>query len=126
MKQTIKVIAILFAVAAFSFTLPKHNIVGRWITYETDGSMGYVDFHKDGTFKVTSLEGKIYHQGNFKFSNDVFSINDKEGCGNTYWGTYQLTFFGNDSLTVAVISDSCSGRRQSITGGNPGLKRVKR
>jgi len=127
MKQTIKIAVVFFVSVIFAFILPKHNIAGRWITYNTDGSIAYVDFNKDGTFKVASPEGKLFHAGNYKFNDDdVFSINDKEGCGDTYWGTYKLTFIGEDSLQVAVIQDSCTGRRTDITTGNTGLKRFKK
>ncbi len=126
MKQSIKVFAVFFLIIAFAFIPPQHDIVGRWITYNTDGSIAYVDFNKDGTFKVTSPEGKLFHHGNFKFNDDVFSVNDKEGCGDTYWGSYKFTFFSEDSLTVSVIEDSCTGRREDITTGNPGLKRFKK
>lgn len=125
MKQSIKVFAVFSILVALAFIPPKHDLVGRWITYGSDGSIGYVDFNKDGTFKVSSPEGKIFHQGNYKFDKDVFSINDKEGCGDTYWGTYRLTFFDEDSLTPAVIQDTCAGRREQITTGNIGLKRYK-
>jgi len=126
MKHSIKVLTVFFILTAFAFTHPKHNIVGRWKTYEKDGSFSYVDFNSNGTFKVASTDGKqIFHQGKYKFKNDVFSVNDKEGCGDTYWGTYKFTFVGIDSLYVAVINDSCTGRREQITTGNIGLKRVK-
>ena len=127
MKQAIKVCIFFCVIAALAFIPPKHSIVGRWITYDTDGSIAYVDFNKDGTFKVASTEGKLFHHGNYKFNdNDVFSINDNEGCDDTYWGKYQLTFISSDSLQIAVIEDSCTGRREDITTGNTGLRRLKK
>jgi hypothetical protein len=127
MKQTIKVAAVFFVTVIFAFIPLKHDITGRWITYNKDGSIAYVDFSKNGTFKVASPDGQLFHAGNYKFSNDdVFSINDKEGCGDTYWGKYKLTFISEDSLQIAVIEDSCTGRREDITTGNTGLKRFKK
>jgi hypothetical protein len=124
MKQSIKVIVVLFVLAAFAFIPPKHNIVGRWKTYDNNGSFAYVYFNRDGTFKVMSTDGKkIMHQGNYKFKDDVFSVNDKEGCGDTYWGTYKFTFVSEDSFTVSVVTDTCTGRRTDITTGNVGLRR---
>ena len=124
MKQTIKVAAVFFVTVIFAFIPLKHDITGRWITYNTDGSIAYVDFNKDGTFKVASLQGQLFHAGNYKLGDDdVFSINDKEGCGDTYWGKYKLAFINEDSLQIAVIEDSCTGRRTDITTGNTGLRR---
>ena len=127
MKQIFKVFAVFLVIAAFACMPPQHDIVGRWITYNTDGSIAYVDFNKDGTFKVASPEGQLFHAGNYAFSDaGIFSINDKEGCGNTYWGKYKLTFINNDSLQIAVVEDSCTGRREEITTGNTGLRRFKK
>lgn len=124
MKQTIRVAVIFFMMAALAFIPPKHNIVGRWITYNPDGSIGYVDFSKDGTFKVTSTDGQLYHQGKYKLENDVFSLNDEEGCGSDYWGKYKFTFIGEDSIQTSLIEDSCTGRKQQLTTGNTGIKRM--
>ncbi|MFI5186160.1 MAG: hypothetical protein ACHQF0_05515 [Chitinophagales bacterium] len=109
MKQSINTLTVFSLIAAFAFVPPKHNIAGRWKTYETDGSFSYVDFNQNGTFKVVTTDGKIQHQGNYKFKDDVFSVNDKEGCGDTYWGTYNFNFVSEDSFLVAVINDSCTG-----------------
>lgn len=127
MKQVIKVCTIFFVIAALAFIPPKHSIVGRWIAYDPDGSIAYIDFNKDGTFEAISPGGKLFHHGKYKFSNDdIFSINDKEGCGDTYWGKYKLTFISHDSLQIALIEDSCTGRRKDMTTGNTGLRRLKK
>jgi hypothetical protein len=125
MKKVFNVAVVFIVLSALSFIPPKHDLVGRWITYNTDGSIGYVDFTKEGTFKVTSTAGEVYHQGNYKLENDVFSINDKEGCGDTYWGTYKFSFVNDDSVQISVMTDTCTGRRMQITTGNTGIKRVK-
>jgi len=126
MKRSIKSAAVFFAILALSFIPPKHNIVGRWKTFNNDGSFGFVDFNPDGTFKVITADGsQTLHHGNYKFKDDVFSINDKEGCGDTYWGTYKFTFVSEDSFRVALIKDTCTGRRTDITTGNVGLSRYK-
>ncbi len=128
MRQNTKVILLLTALSfvVFAFILPKHNIVGRWKTYEKNGSFSYVYFNGDGTFKVVSTDGKtIFHHGAYAFKDDVFSINDKEGCGDTYWGKYKFTFINEDSFRVSVIEDSSTPRKNDITTGNTGLRRVK-
>src|ERR1700733_39918 len=112
MKKTLRVAVVFIVMCAFTIIPPKHDIVGRWITYNTDGTIGYVDFAKDGSFKVTSTDGQLYHSGHYKLDNDVFSVNDKEGCGDNYWGTYKLTFIGENSSHVTAITDSCTGRRE--------------
>jgi hypothetical protein len=116
MKQTIKVVTVFFVMAVFAFIPPKHNPVGHWRISYSDGSKEYVDFYKNGTFKDFTSEGKLVHQGNYKLDGDVMSINDKEGCGDTYWATYKLTFYSEDSVLNTAMEDSCSGRREAVTG----------
>lgn len=123
MKKTIKVLAVSFVIAAFAFIPPLHNVVGNWrITY-SNGTKEYVDFKSDGTYRSYDSTGQTHHQGTYKFSDDIMSINDKEGCGDTYWATYKITFFGKDSASNTAIEDSCSGRKEAINGA--GLKRIK-
>lgn len=124
MKQTIKVLAALFVITAFAFIPPKHNVVGHWKIHYTNGAMEDVDFKSDGTYRSYSLTGETTHNGNYKFSGGTMSINDKEGCGDTYWATYKITFFGKDSASNTEIEDSCSGRREAVDGAT--LKRVKK
>jgi hypothetical protein len=116
MKQTINVVSVFFVMAVFAFIPPKHNPVGHWRISYSNGSEDYVDFYKGGTFKNFTTEGKLIHQGNYKLDGDVMSINDKEGCGDTYWATYKLTFYSEDSVLNTAIEDSCSGRREAVTG----------
>jgi hypothetical protein len=120
MKQTVKMLFLL----AFAFITPKHDPVGHWqITY-TNGASEFVDFNKDGSFQSHGADGKASHQGSFKFHNDVISINDKEGCGDTYWGSYKLTFYTEDSVLNTVMEDSCTGRKDAVNGSV--LKRMTR
>jgi hypothetical protein len=116
MKQTINVVSVFFVMAVFAFIPPKHNPVGHWRISYSNGSEDYVDFYKGGTFKNFTTEGKLIHQGNYKLDGDVMSINDKEGCGDTYWATYKLTFYSEDSVLNTAMEDSCSGRREAVTG----------
>jgi hypothetical protein len=51
------------------------------------------------------------------------SINDKQGCGDTYWATYKLTFYTEDSLLNTAMEDSCIGRKEAIN--NSVLKRLE-
>jgi hypothetical protein len=116
MKQTINIVTVFFVMAVFAFIPPKHNPVGHWRISYSNGSEDYVDFYKGGTFKNFTTEGKLIHQGNYKLDGDVMSINDKEGCGDTYRATYKLTFYSEDSVLNTAMEDSCSGRREAVTG----------
>jgi len=102
---------------AFPFIPPKHNIVGRWFTYTSDGSKFYIDLKSDGTFQNYYKE-KLVHYGNYTFKDPVVLINDKEddSCGSGYWGKYNVTFFGKDSLSFVAIEDSCAGRKEGVNG----------
>jgi len=111
-----------FFTVALAFTVPPHSIVGKWLISEPDGSKSYIDFTNAGKFTYTN-NGKLLHYGNFKQSNDTFSITDHE-CGNGYWALYKLTFIGEDSVAFAVIKDTCSGRMQQVDKG--GLHRAKK
>ena len=115
------VIAILF-----SFASPKHSLIGKWSILNPDGSPSgeYVDFKKDNTYSVALPNGQIGERGNYLLKKSVFSIkNSKDVCGKDYWGKYNLTFYGNDSVHFALIEDTCSARRTDMVGLNPGLKR---
>lgn len=116
MKQAIILSTVFFVMTVFAFIPPKHNPVGHWKISYTDGSNEYLDFYKNGTFKSVSVDGKSTHEGNYKFNDDAISINDKEGCGDTYWGTYKLTFYTEDSVLNTVLEDSCTGRREAVNG----------
>ena len=116
MKRLIKVAVFFFTIIALAFIPTKHDPVGHWkITY-TNGANEYVDFYKDGTYKSVSENGTLTHQGKYKMNDDVISINDQEGCGDSYWGTYKLTFYTGDSVLNTVVEDSCIGRREAVTG----------
>src|SRR5664279_4074881 len=114
MKQAIKLSAIFFVMAAFAFIPQTHNPVGHWKISYRDGSNEYVDFYKDGTYKSVSVNGTLTHKGNYKMNNDVISVNDNEGCGDTYWGSYKLTFYTEDSVLNTVVEDSCTGRSEAV------------
>ena len=122
MKKVSIFLTVFLLSIAFAFIPPKHSIVGHWFASNPDGSKMYVDFKSAGPTDPTSA-GKLNHYGNYTFNDPLFSINDKEdeGCGNGYWGKYNLTFVGEDSVSFAVVEDSCSGRRGQVNGG--GLRR---
>ena len=112
----------------FAFIPPKYNLTGRWSILNLDGTPSgeYVDFKKDNTYTVALPNGQIGEMGNYLLKDSVFSIkNIKDVCGKNYWGKYNLTFFGNDSVHFVLIEDTCTARRMDMVGFNPGLKRYK-
>jgi hypothetical protein len=116
------------ALIIFAFGLPKYSLVGKWTIYNSDGtSIGeFVDLKADNSYTVTLPDGTTGEKGSYLFKDPVFSIkNIKDVCGKDYWGKYNLTFVGADSIHFALIEDSCSSRRMDIVGYNPGLRRVK-
>ena len=118
MKQLLKVSALLFVIAALAFMPPKHKVVGHWRMHYTSGAEDLVDFNANGTYTSNSSTGETTHNGNYKFKGNTISINDKEGCGDTYWATYKITFIGSDSASIAAIADSCEGRKQAVSGAS--------
>ncbi|MES1214344.1 MAG: hypothetical protein ABUT20_02410 [Bacteroidota bacterium] len=123
-KLSLLVIAIV--VLLFGFTRPKHNLAGTWSILNLDGTSAgeLIDFKKDNTYTITLPGGQIGERGMYLLKDSIFSIkNIKDVCGKDYWGKYNLTFYGDDSVHFALIEDSCSQRRMDIVGFNPGLKR---
>lgn len=116
MKQAIKLSVIFFMMACFAFIQQKHNPVGHWKIFYRNGSDEYVDFYKNGTYKSVSGEGTLTHQGNYKMNDNIISVNDNEGCGDNYWGSYKLTFYTEDSVLNTVVEDSCIGRKEAVDG----------
>ncbi len=121
MKTSFKAIAIcnIFLIA---FNPPSHNIIGRWIAYGSDGYETFANFNKDGSFNHTTNKGEIIQKGNYKTNSDTIYISDS-GCNINYWGKYHLNFYGEDSISFSVITDTCIGREQYADGGT--LKRIK-
>ena len=124
MKLFFKLTAAILLVAFFAFIPPKHSIAGKWVVHFSNGYNAWVDFNADGTFRNYDGDGKTLHEGSYKFSDDVFSTTDKEGCGESYWGTYKFSFINIDSAKVSVITDSCTGRMEAVN--NSTLRRVMR
>lgn len=119
----------LFIIALiYAFVPPKYSLTGKWSILNPDGTPSgeYVNFNADNTYTVALPDGKIGEMGNYLLKDSVFSIkNIKDVCGKGYWGKYNLTFYGSDSLHFDLIEDSCTARRSDIVGYNPGLKRSK-
>ncbi len=112
----------------FAFVSQKYNLIGRWSILNLNGTPSgeYLDFKKDSTYSITLPNGQIGENGNYLLKDSIFFIkNIKNVCGKDYWGKYNLTFQGSDSIHFALIEDTCSERKMDIVGFNPGLKRYK-
>jgi hypothetical protein len=119
---------LFIGVMIFAFVPPKYSLVGKWSILNPDGTPSgeYVNFKEDNTYTVALPNGQIGERGNYFLKDSVFSIqNIKDVCGKGYWGKYNLTFYGIDSVHFALIEDSCSERRMDMVGYNPGLKRYR-
>lgn len=130
MKQHFKatLLFVFFSVIMFSFISPKHHLPGKWTIYNADGTSSgeYVEFYKNGTYAVSVPGGQIGERGNYKLKHHVFSIrNSKDVCGKGYWGKYRLDFYGDDSIHLTLIEDTCADRKYDIVGINPGLRRME-
>jgi hypothetical protein len=115
-------------VAILSFVPPTYSLVGKWSIMNLDGTPAgeFVNFNKDNTYTVVLPNGAIGENGFYSLKDSIFSIkNVKDVCGHDYWGKYNLTFYGSDSVHFALIEDSCTERRMDLVGYNPGLKRSK-
>jgi hypothetical protein len=113
-------------VMSFAFVRQKYSLTGKWSILNLDGTPSgeYVNFKEDNTYTVALPDGQIGENGNYLLKDSIFSIkNIKDVCGNGYWGKYNLTFYGNDSVHFALIEDTCTVRRTDMVGYNPGLKR---
>jgi hypothetical protein len=115
-------------VIILAFIPAKYSLNGKWSILNLDGTLTgeYVNFKEDSTYTVSLPNGQIGEKGNYSLKDSIFSIkNVKDVCGKNYWGKYNLTFYGSDSVHFTLIEDSCTARRMDIVGYNPGLKRSK-
>jgi hypothetical protein len=112
MKNQVYPLVMLMMIAFFP---PTHNLIGHWITNGENNSKVYVDFNKNGTFKV-STNGKIENEDRYKFTNDTIWITDRN-CGEKVHGKYNIIFYTDDSATFKVITDPCLDRAGEINGG---------
>src|ERR1022692_1080792 len=104
-------------VIIFAFVPLNYSLIGKWTILNLDGTPSgeYVNFKEDSTYTVALPDGQIGERGNYILKGSIFSIkNIKDVCGNNYWGKYNLTFYGSDSVHFVVIEDSCSTRRMDI------------
>lgn len=125
-KINFKLLGLFAFVIISAFIPPKYSLTGRWTIPDLNGAASgeFVDFKDDNTYSVSLSNGQIGERGNYLLKDSIFLIkNIKDVCGSNYWGKYNLTFYGEDSVHLTLIEDSCSARRMDLVGFNPGLKR---
>jgi hypothetical protein len=94
--------------------MPVHPITGHWIAAGPNNTKLFIDFNKDGTFKVYS-SAATENSGSYHTSIDTIFMYDKN-CGTQVPGKYLLHFYGADSVTFSLLQDSCSERAQEVNG----------
>ena len=134
-KQLIKnvfnplVLLSIIIVIFFAFTPPKYSLVGQWTLLYSDGSASgeYIFFKEDSTYIITLSNEQVGERGMYFLKDSIFFIKNivDHACGKDYWGKYNLTFYGNDSVHFSLIEDTCTARKTDIVGYNPGMRRYK-
>ena len=112
----------LLALTGISFADPPGKLVGRWQMKAPPGQSLITAYRSDGTFDVF-VNKKILASGTYRLSKDTLSIADPT-CGNGYYGHYRLAFITADSVSQVYLQDSCTARRETITG-SPTMGRIK-
>ncbi|MEP6584855.1 MAG: hypothetical protein ABJA90_11345 [Ginsengibacter sp.] len=120
MKKVSKVLVVFIMFSTLAFTAGKPSIVGKWTVYSHGDSLT-ATFNADGTYTANSPTGEEAASGKYMETDDTFAIND-ENCGST-WGKYKITYYGEDSLDLKVITDSCADRMEAVNGIT--AKRIK-
>ena len=132
LKRHFNLLIMLFILIVIisAFTPPKYSLIGQWSLLQPDGTASgeYVFFKEDSTYTIALSNGEIGERGMYFLKDSIFFIKNiaDNACGKDYWGKYNLTFYGNDSVHFALIEDSCTARRTDIVGYNPGIKRYKK
>jgi len=119
MKTNVLWGAMLIASLSVAWTTPPRptknsKLVGHWQTSFPDGKTTMTAFFRpDGTYSG-AVNGKVFVTGKYTLAHDTLGMEDGS-CGPNYFGTYRLTYFA-DSLSFAVVQDSCTGRQQGTNG----------
>ena len=116
MKTTVTLCFAFIVIITMAFIPVNFSMTGKWKMHNPKGGPTvFVNFKADSNFAGYTGENKLLVMGKYKVNNDTFFVKDNN-CGGDYWGTYTLTFFGNDSLAIKLLGDSCSGRAHTIDG----------
>lgn len=122
MKQQLTLLICLLALPALALIDPPGKLMGRWQQKWPGDLMATTIYRPDGTFDIL-LNGKLFVNGKYKLNGDTLAYDDPT-CGNSYYGTYQLTFITPDSIRQVLIQDTCQARREVI-GASPTNGRIK-
>ncbi|HUX84219.1 MAG TPA: hypothetical protein VMV20_03235 [Chitinophagaceae bacterium] len=91
---------ILITLVLISFKAPAPSFVEHWGWMTNAETRGYIDFNQNGIFMVPPSEGgDSVAWENFNQMDDTLKVSDADvGNEEGYWASYQLTFYGPDSL----------------------------
>jgi hypothetical protein len=128
-RFTLSVLLLIIIAFIFAFTPPKYSLIGQWSLLQPDGTASgeYVFFKEDSTYTIALPNGQTGERGMYFLKDSIFYIKNivDNACGKDYWGKYDLTFYGSDSVHFTLIEDTCTARKTDIVGYNPGIKRYK-
>lgn len=111
------------AVVSVAFAFAGKSLVGRWKAKYGNGPTGHIVFRSNGTAEATFDNETWKVGGPYKAQGNTVSISDSS-CGLGYWGKYKDTWYSDDSVGFAVVTDSCSGRKANVDGAV--LVRIKK
>ena len=115
MKKHLFLLLLCPLASALAFIPAKRSLVGHWRTLYGNGVKGNAVFREDGTFEATFQGSTWKVGGQYKLDGDMSTITDST-CGMGYWGKYRATWYSDDSLRMAAIEDSCTGRKENADG----------
>ena len=111
MKKALSVCLICLVLGLASFIPSPDTLVGRWQVKTRSGNLLLAIFRPKGTYDVF-INGKAFINGKYYVRQDTFGF-EEACCGSNYYGTYQISFFAQDSVRFVLIKDTCGGRREA-------------
>lgn len=109
-----KVIMLIFIVAAGAAFIEKDKLTGRWESKPSPkGNVTGVVFKSDNSFEGY-VNKKPFTSGNYSLRDDIFKFTDN-GCEGKL-GVYKIIFFSNeDSMRFEPIEDDCTERKEGMS-----------
>lgn len=94
------------------------RLVGNW---RTGLEFIVVSFDSDGSWSGTERgEQEPFDTGTYSFDGSMLTLDTaegSEGCASGQTGTYEVTFFDDDTIELESVSDDCGARQSDFTSG---------